>query len=96
MNGCSGSHRPTRADKGHCVDESDDRESGDQTHLCYCSYQQSQTNLHCGAREIKRVLHSAHEMLRHLFHDAGIHGHAADAASRSHHSVQKDGDRKHG
>ena len=62
---------------------------GHQVPLRHRSDQKSQNNLQTGAGEIERVLHPSHEVLRHLFHDAGIHGDAAHAAARAHHAVDR-------
>src|ERR1700733_9052715 len=91
-----GSHRPTRADECDGVHQSNDGKSRDQANLRHLAYYDRQNNLQRRANEVERVLHSSHKMLRHLFHDAGIHGDARDSARRSHDPIDQDGDDKYG
>src|ERR1700730_15400471 len=50
----------------------------------YQADRQPQCHLQKRAKKIKSILDASHKLRWHLFHQAGIHGHAADTPRRSH------------
>src|SRR5579862_1032764 len=88
---------PAGAAEGHGVDGSDDGKPCREADLGrHPAHAQAERYLEERAEKIERVLDASHEMLRHLFDHAGIHGDAAVHACRSHQRIQQDGERKPG
>src|SRR6266566_2633164 len=74
-------HWPARTDERSRIYQADNGKPGDQIELRDRAHEKPEDDLQRRTREIKRVLHSSHVMWRNLFHDAGIHGDSANAAS---------------
>src|SRR5580704_9721757 len=83
---------PTGGHEGEAIHASQNGEGGDQADLVrHRADAEREDKLQKSSGEIKGVLYASHEMWRDHFHEAGVHGDAADAAGRPHDRVEEDG-----